>query len=119
MANVGQLIGVVSSLRIVYCAYVLPKHYDGNAVLEQIKTMRETEDFISLFQVLPFGKSLHAYGHEMAYLTATGHKMENFDMAICSIASQHKMVMETDNVNHFGHIRGLEIEDWKTEESRV
>ena len=21
------------------CAYVLPKHYDGNAVLEQIKTM--------------------------------------------------------------------------------
>ncbi len=39
MVDEGQLIGIVSSLSIVNCAYVLPKHYDGNAVLEQIKTM--------------------------------------------------------------------------------
>lgn len=39
MVDEGKLIGIVSSLSIVNCAYVLPKHYDGNAVLEQIKTM--------------------------------------------------------------------------------
>lgn len=83
------------------------------------KTMRETEDFISLFRVLPFGKSLHTFGREMAYLKSIGRKIENFDMAIGSIALQHKMVMVTDNVDHFGRIRGIEIEDWKTEEPRV
>lgn len=83
------------------------------------KTMRETEDFISLFRVLPFGKSLHTFGREMAYLKAIGRKIENFDMAIGSIALQHKMVMVTDNVDHFGRIRGIEIEDWKTEDPRL
>ena len=39
MVEEDQLIGIVSSLSIVNCAYVLPKHYDGYAVLEQIKTM--------------------------------------------------------------------------------
>ena len=36
MVDDGQLIGVVSALSIVNCAYVLPKHYDVKAVLEQI-----------------------------------------------------------------------------------
>ena len=39
MVDEGKLIGIISSLSVVNCAYVLPKHYDGNAVLEQIKTM--------------------------------------------------------------------------------
>lgn len=39
MANDGYITGIVSSLSIVNCAYVLPKHYDGQAVLEQIKEM--------------------------------------------------------------------------------
>lgn len=39
MVNEGRLIGIVSSLSIVNCAYVLPKHYDEKAVLEQIKKM--------------------------------------------------------------------------------
>lgn len=83
------------------------------------KTMHETEEFISLFSVLPFGMSLHTFGREMAYLKSIGRKIENFDMAIGSIALQHKMVMVTDNVDHFGRIRGIEIENWKTEEPRV
>lgn len=39
MVEEGYIIGIVPSLSIVNCAYVLPKHYDGKAVLEQIKTM--------------------------------------------------------------------------------
>ena len=39
MANDGYITGIVSSLSIVNCAYVLSKHYDGRAVLEQIKEM--------------------------------------------------------------------------------
>lgn len=39
MVDDGSMIGIVSSLSIVNCAYVLPKHYDGKAVLEKIKEM--------------------------------------------------------------------------------
>ena len=80
------------------------------------KTMRETEEFISMFGIVPFGESLHTFGKEMAYLRAIGRKIENFDMAIGSIALHHKMVMVTDNTEHLGRIRGLKVENWKTEE---
>ena len=84
-----------------------------------MKTMRETEDFVSLFHVIPFGKSLHVFGKEMAYLTSIGKKIENFDMAIGSTALQNKMVMVSDNTDHLGRIRGIEIENWKIEEPKV
>ena len=45
MVKDGYIEGIVSSLSIVNCAYVLPKHYDGAAVMEQIKKM------IQLFSV--------------------------------------------------------------------
>ena len=35
------------------------------------KTMRETEEFISLFHIVPFSKSLHTFGSEKAYLTSS------------------------------------------------
>ena len=35
------------------------------------------------------------------------------------IALQHKMVMVTDNIDHLGRIRGIEIENWKTDEPKL
>ena len=83
------------------------------------KTMRETEEFISLFRVIPISKSLHTFGREKAYLTSVGRKIENFDMSIGATALQHKMVMVTDNTDHLGRIRGIEIENWKINDPRV
>jgi len=83
------------------------------------KAMRETEDFISLFRVIPFSQSLHTFGREKAFLNSIGRKIENFDMTIGAIALQHEMVMVTDNVDHLGRIRGIEIENWKTDEPKV
>ena len=39
MVDEGYLTGIVPSISIVNCAYVLPKHYDSKAVLEQINNM--------------------------------------------------------------------------------
>lgn len=83
------------------------------------KTMRQTEDFISLFSIIPFGESLHTFGREMAYLKSIGRKIENFDMAIGATALQHKMVMVSDNTDHLGRLRGIEIENWKIDEPKV
>ena len=73
MANDGYLMGIVSSISIVNCAYVLPKHYDGKAVLEQIKEM------LRLFTISPVdatileeATNLHPYDYEdcVQYLSA-------------------------------------------------
>jgi len=84
-----------------------------------VKTMRETEEFVKLFHIIPFSKSLHIFGREKAYLTSIGRKIENFDMAIGAIALQHRLVMVTDNIDHLGRIRGIEIENWKTDEPTI
>lgn len=94
-------------------------YYGAENSADPKKTMRQTEVFISLFRTVPFGKSLHTFGKEMAYLKSIGRKIENFDMAIGSIALQHKMVMVTDNVEHLGRLRGIEIQNWKTDEPTV
>ena len=83
------------------------------------KTMRQAEEFIGLFNVIPLSDSLHTFGKEKAYLTSIGRKIENFDMSISATALQHKMVMVTDNINHLGRIRGIEIENWKTSEPKI
>lgn len=83
------------------------------------KTMRQAEEFIGLFNVIPLSDSLHTFGKEKAYLTSIGRKIENFDMSIGATALQHKMVMVTDNINHLGRIRGIEIENWKTSEPKI
>lgn len=79
------------------------------------KTMRETEEFVSLFHVLSFSEALHTFGVEKAYLSSIGQKIENFDMAIGAIALQYHLIMVTDNVSHLNHIRNINIENWKTD----
>ena len=76
MVDEGQLIGIVSSLSIVNCAYVLPKHYDGNAVLEQIKTMLRMFTISNVdAAILEQAAELVPYDYEDAvqYLSALTH----------------------------------------------
>ena len=73
MIDEGQLIGIVSSLSIVNCAYVLPKHYDGDAVLEQIRTMLKMFTISNVdASVLEQAADIEPYDYEDAvqYLSA-------------------------------------------------
>jgi predicted nucleic acid-binding protein len=73
MVDEGRLIGIVSSLSIVNCAYVLPKHYDSNAVLEQIKTMLRMFTISNVdASILEQAATLEPYDYEDAvqYLSA-------------------------------------------------
>ena len=73
MVDEGKLIGIVSSLSIVNCAYVLPKHYDGSPVLEQIKTMLRMFTISNVdASVLEYAADLEPYDYEDAvqYLSA-------------------------------------------------
>jgi len=73
MIEEGKLIGIVSSISIVNCAYILPKHYDGKAVLEQIKTMLQMFTISTVdTSVLEQAANLNPYDYEDAvqYLSA-------------------------------------------------
>ena len=73
MVDDGQLMGVVSALNIVNCAYVLPKHYDVKAVLEQIKAMLQMFTISNVdVSVLEHAAKLEPYDYEDAvqYLSA-------------------------------------------------
>lgn len=73
MVDEGNLIGIVSSLSIVNCAYVLLKHYDDNAVLEQIRTMLRMFTISNVdASILEKAATLEPYDYEDAvqYLSA-------------------------------------------------
>lgn len=73
MVDDGYLIGIVSSISIVNCAYVLPKHYDGNAVLKQIKEMLHIFTISNVdVNILEKAANLNPYDYEDAvqYLSA-------------------------------------------------
>ena len=73
MVDDGYLIGIVSSISIVNCAYVLPKHYDGNAVLKQIKEMLHIFTISNVdVSILEKATNLNPYDYEDAvqYLSA-------------------------------------------------
>ena len=73
MVHDGYLIGIVSSISIVNCAYVLSKHYDGSAVLNQIKEMLDMFTISNVdADVLEKAADLKPYDYEDAvqYLSA-------------------------------------------------
>ena len=100
MVEDGYLEGIVSSISIVNCAYVLPKHYNGNAVLEQIREMlhmfticnvdaavlekaadispRDYEDAVQYLSALPFQPDV--------IITRDGKGFRDFDILVMTPA---------------------------------
>ena len=73
MVDEGLLTGIDYSISIVNCAYVLPKHYSGEAVMEQIKTMLRMFTISNVdASVLEQAASIEPYDYEDAvqYLSA-------------------------------------------------
>lgn len=83
--------------------------YRSKMVAENLK---QTRDFVSELQLLPFEECLDTYAQERARLWEAGEKIEDFDLLIGCAAKAAGLTMVTHNVKHFSHIEGLDIEDW-------
>lgn len=108
MVNDGYLVGIVSSISIVNCAYVLPKHYDGNAVLKQIKEMLRMFTISNVdADILAKAADLEPYDYEDAtqYLSALPYQpdliitrdkkgFQDFGILVMTPAEFVKKVME-------------------------
>lgn len=79
------------------------------------KNKKVLEDFLSGVQVLPIFHSLDLYAKEKARLQKAGTPIDDFDLLIGVTSVSHKLVMVTNNTNHFKRIIGIKLEDWTTQ----
>ncbi|KAA8481542.1 tRNA(fMet)-specific endonuclease VapC [Arcticibacter tournemirensis] len=85
---------------------------------ENSKTERKTEnrrvvaEFIQMFTILPIFNSLDIYASEKARLRKSGLPVDDFDLLIGATSIANRMVMVTNNYNHFERIKDIKLEDW-------
>jgi len=76
------------------------------------KNKKVLDDFLSGVQILPIFHSLDLYAKEKARLQKAGTPVDDFDLLIGVTSVSHKLIMGTNNTNHFKRINGIKLEDW-------
>jgi tRNA(fMet)-specific endonuclease VapC len=100
---------------IVLCSVVR-----AELVFGALKSREATENlakviaFVSRFLSLPFDDSAaDAYGRIRTDLAAIGLTIGPNDLLIASIAQSRHLTLVTHNIDEFGRVPGLSIEDWE------
>jgi tRNA(fMet)-specific endonuclease VapC len=76
------------------------------------KNKKALDNFLTGVQILPIFHSLDLYAKEKARLQKAGTRIDDFDLLIGVTSVTHKLIMVTNNTNHFKRIRGIKLEDW-------
>lgn len=76
------------------------------------KNKKALDNFLTGVQILPIFHSLDLYAKEKARLQKAGTPVDDFDLLIGVTSVTHKLIMVTNNTNHFKRIRGIKLEDW-------
>ena len=73
-------------------------------------------EFLAPFDVLDFDDSdAEKYETIRADLSKAGILIGPYDMLIAAQALDKDLILVTNNVNEFKRVKGLKIEDWKSE----
>ena len=79
-----------------------------------LKQLAVFEDFVDENIVLPLTeKSVKISAELYSTLRQSGNMLDDIDLLIAGVAIDNEMTLVTNNVNHFGRIPGLKIENWK------
>lgn len=76
------------------------------------KNNKTLNNFLTGVQILPIFHSLDLYAKEKARLQRAGTPVDDFDLLIGVTSVTHKLIMVTNNTNHFKRINGIKLEDW-------
>ncbi len=76
------------------------------------KNNKTLNNFLTGVQILPIFHSLDLYAKEKARLQRAGTPVDDFDLLIGVTSVTHKLIMITNNTNHFKRINGIKLEDW-------
>jgi tRNA(fMet)-specific endonuclease VapC len=80
------------------------------------KNRKVLDDFLTGVQILPIFHSLDLYAKEKSRLQKAGTQIDDFDILIGVTSVTHKLIMVTNNTNHFKRISGIVLEDWTIDE---
>ncbi len=77
------------------------------------KQLTRFEQFVALNQVIPLNQTIAQTAAEIyAALRRKGQVLGHNDVLIAATAITNDMVLITNNVNDFGRIKGLEVDNW-------
>ena len=77
------------------------------------RNLRQTEDFISRLDVLPYGlKAAAHYGEIRADLERSGTPIGVNDLHIAGHARSEGLVLVTNNLREFERVKALRLENW-------
>lgn len=80
---------------------------------ERKKKNKEALDiFLNGITIIPIYNSLDFYASEKARLRKKGNTVDDFDLLIGASAVSNDMILVTNNIKHFKHIKKIEIQDW-------
>ena len=101
-------ISVISLHELYYGAYLAKErkkeYYD--------KEIKKINKLLENFTVLDLSARGEEYGRIKHNLKSNGQMIDEFDILIAGHAIYEGLTMVTDNIDHFGRINGLKIENW-------
>lgn len=115
-ANLKRRIDAAIPTDLLVCSVVKAELcYGASRSRDPARAAALQRQFLSPFVSLPFDDlAAQAYGTIRAELAAAGTPIGPNDLMIAAIAIANDVVLVTHNVNEFGRIKGLQIEDWET-----
>ena len=102
---------------IVLCSVVRAELLFGALRSRRVaENLAKVRRFLSKFASLPFDDAAaETYGRIRADLTDRGLTIGPNDLFIASIAQTSNVTLVTHNVDEFGRVAGLTIEDWEAD----
>lgn len=70
------------------------------------------ESFSDQVMILPIINAIYLYGKEKARLRSQGRMISDFDLLIGCTAVEKDLIMVTENMQEFGRIAGIKMENW-------
>jgi tRNA(fMet)-specific endonuclease VapC len=101
--------------QIALCSIVKAEMYFGAKRSQSpVKTRAEQDEFLDLFQSLPFDdEAAEFYSDIRAELASRGTPIGPNDLMIAAIALSNQLILVTHNTGEFSRINGLRLEDWE------
>ena len=92
-------------------------HYEitsGLLAKNALKQLEVFNDFMSGNIILPLTVNSSKISSDLyASLRKSGNSVDDIDLLIAGIAIENNLTLVTNNVNHFGRIADLKIQNWK------
>jgi tRNA(fMet)-specific endonuclease VapC len=77
------------------------------------KRRKQLEDFTSLINILPFGaEEARSAASIRVNLEKKGRPIGPYDILIAAVAMTNQGILVTRNIDEFGRIKGLRLENW-------